>query len=121
MKHLNSMYKPLPLIILALLLIGIYSSFKKMDRPVEEYAMLIIEPRLMSNKVTISVDYGEKRGIFERDMIKDENGRIVKFNTAIDAMNWMSSQGWTFVSANAAGSANSSQYSQQMIFARQRQ
>lgn len=66
---------------------------------VEQYAEIIVTPRLLSAKVTIDIDYGEERSIWKDNRIKDEEGRLKKFNTTVDALNYMGRTGWQLVNA----------------------
>lgn len=68
---------------------------------VEQYCELIAQGRLFSNKVTIDVNFGEERKFFGGDTrLKDEvTGRIKKFNSVTDALNYLGVQGWTLVNA----------------------
>jgi hypothetical protein len=68
---------------------------------IEQYCSLNIMPRLLSNKVNIDIDYGNPRKLFsfKDNRVKDENGKAKKFNTAVEALNYMSSQGWKLVNA----------------------
>ena len=67
----------------------------------EVYAQIRIRPRFLSNKVSIRLDYGQERDFFGGDArIRDEeSGKVKKFNSAVDALNYMSRQGWQFVFA----------------------
>ena len=67
----------------------------------EVYAQIRIRPRFLSNKVSIRLDYGQERNFWGGDTrIRDEqSGKVKKFNSAVDALNYMSSQGWQFVFA----------------------
>jgi len=67
----------------------------------EVYAQIRIRPRFLSNKVSIRLDYGQERNFWGGDTrIRDENsGKVKKFNSAVDALNYMSAQGWEFVFA----------------------
>lgn len=67
----------------------------------EVYAQIRVRPRFLSNKVSIRLDYGQERNFWGGDTrIRDENsGKVKKFNSAVDALNYMSSQGWEFVFA----------------------
>ncbi|MCK9612531.1 MAG: hypothetical protein WC401_00700 [Bacteroidales bacterium] len=63
----------------------------------------------MGTKVTVSVDYGEERSFFKDTRIIDETtGKVKKFNSMIDALNYMASIGWEFVQAYAFSSGSSS-------------
>ena len=67
----------------------------------EVYAQIRVRPRFLSNKVSIRLDYGQERNFWGGDTrIRDENtGKVKKFNSAVDALNYMSLQGWEFVFA----------------------
>lgn len=67
----------------------------------EVYAQIRVRPRFLSNKVSIRLDYGQERNFWGGDTrIRDENtGKVKKFNSAVDALNYMSAQGWEFVFA----------------------
>ncbi len=54
-------------------------------------------------KVKIEVDFGQENKVFEgfdNDVLKDPaTGKNMKFNSMIDALNYMSGKGWFFVNA----------------------
>lgn len=64
---------------------------------VEQYCIVEMKPVFLSRKVTMLVDYGGKRNDSTFDKIKDENGEVVKFNSYIDAFNYMGKLGWKLV------------------------
>ncbi len=67
---------------------------------VEQYARIEATPRLLSNKVVIDIDFGESRKFWDDTRLRDEEtGKLKKFNSTIDALNYMGSQGWTLVNA----------------------
>jgi hypothetical protein len=78
-----------------------YSQQNISSKAIEQYCSLNIMPRLLSNKVNIDIDYGNPRKLFsfKDNRVKDENGKAKKFNTAVEALNYMSSQGWKLVNA----------------------
>ena len=65
----------------------------------EEYCMILATGKFLSTKVTISIDFGQERRFFSDNRYKDENGQVQTFNSVIDALNYMNSQGWEFVNA----------------------
>lgn len=65
----------------------------------EQYCQVVATARLLSNKVTIDIDYGESRSIWKDNRLKDEEGKLKKFNTVIDALNYMGISGWKLVNA----------------------
>lgn len=68
---------------------------------VEQYCELVAQGKLFSNKVTIDVNFGEERKFFGGDTrVKDDlTGKVKKFNSVTDALNFMGLQGWTLVNA----------------------
>lgn len=70
----------------------------------EIYCELIAkEAGILKKKTTIEVDFGGKKRLFADligDPLKDkETGKTIRFNSIIDALNYMSSEGWLFVNA----------------------
>ena len=66
---------------------------------IEQYCQVIASPRLLSNKVTIDIDFGEVKSFWRGNRLKDYDGKVRKFNTVIDALNYMGKEGWTFINA----------------------
>ncbi len=86
--------------IISLALLSILSSFAQADpSKVEQYCQIIASPRLFSNRVTIDVDFGEEKSIWRDNRLKTYDGRLKKFNTVIDALNYMGKDGWIFINA----------------------
>ena len=68
----------------------------------EEVTMvrLIVQERFLSNQVVVFVDYGQSvQGAprRNREVINPQDGRRIKFNSAIHAVNFMLDNGWEFV------------------------
>jgi hypothetical protein len=76
---------------------------------VEQYAEVVATPRLLSNKVTIDIDYGEEKSIWKDNRLKTEEGKLKKFNTTIDALNYMGKEGWQLVNAFPISTGTNSQ------------
>ena len=53
----------------------------------------------LSNKVTITIDFGQDTKFMEDKRLKDETGNPVVFNSMIDAMNFMGNDGWELAQA----------------------
>ena len=66
---------------------------------VEQYCQVIATPKLLSNKVTIEIDFGEERSVWKDNRLRTYNGRLKKFDTIIDALNFMGKEGWSFINA----------------------
>lgn len=62
---------------------------------------------LLSKKVTVTIDLGQKQSAFKWQGLVDENGEPMKFNSMVDAMNYMGSLGWEFEQAYSIGDAKS--------------
>ena len=87
-------------IIFSIILLATYTTFAQTDTSkIEQYCQVIATPRLLSNKVTISIDFGEEKSIWSDNRIKNIDGKIKKFNTVIDALNFMGREGWSFINA----------------------
>lgn len=77
-----------------------HSSFAQSDTSkIEQYCQIIATPRLLSNKVTIDIDVGDEKGFWRDTRLKTYNGKLKKFNTIIDALNFMGKEGWIFINA----------------------
>ena len=75
-------------------------SFSRTDTSrVEQYSEIIATPRLLSNRVTIEVNYGEEQSLWKDNRLKSRGGKLKKFNLVIDALNFMGKEGWVFVNA----------------------
>ena len=86
-------------IISIVLLNSIVSTAQTDTSKVEQYCQVIATPRLLSNKVTIDIDFGEEKSFWNDTRLKTADGKIKKFNTVIDAMNCMGTAGWIFINA----------------------
>ena len=72
------------------------------ERPHKVYAELLGETNLMRTKVTISIDFGQETSFWQQHAQKqlvDAQGREMKFNSMVDAMNYMGTLGWEFEQA----------------------
>ena len=87
-------------IIACIILFGSIDSKAQTDSlKVEQYCQLIATQKLLSNKVTIDIDFGEEKNFWIDNRLKTYDGKIKKFNTIIDAMNYMGKDGWIFINA----------------------
>ena len=71
----------------------------KVDSLKYAYCELIGAEKLMSTKITVSIDFGQATTIFSDKRYKDENGKPIVFNSMVDALNFMGDNGWEFVQA----------------------
>jgi len=64
------------------------------------YCEIVGTAGLLSTKVKIDIDYGQEVSFWNQDRrLKDENGKSIKFNSMVDALNYMGTLGWEFVQA----------------------
>jgi hypothetical protein len=77
---------------------------------IEQYCQIIATPRLFSNKVTIDIDFGEQKSFWEDSRMRTFDGRLKKFNTIIDALNFMGKEGWIFINAYPVRNGNTEVY-----------
>jgi hypothetical protein len=81
------------------------------DGPKEEYCMIVATQKVFSTKVNIAIDHGQATKLFggsDQNALKDEEGKILTFNSVIDALNYMAQQGWYFVNAYSLANADKS-------------
>lgn len=62
-------------------LCGILSFLHAQAIPKFVYAEIVGESRFLSNKVTVSIDYGQATSFFENTKVKNEDGNNRKFNS----------------------------------------
>ena len=71
-----------------------------------EYLSIIGTTKMMSSKLTITIDIGQCTKFFSSNydttLLKDENDKGIIFNSMIDALNFMSANGYEFVSSYVA-------------------
>ena len=87
------------LLIGIVLLRSIVSISQTDSAKIEQYCQIIATPKLLSNKVTIDIDFGEEKSFWRDTRLKAEAGKVRKFNTIIDALNYMGREGWIFINA----------------------
>ena len=64
------------------------------------YCEMVGTQKLLNNKVTIVLDFGEAKSIWKDNRVKDEiTGKAQSFNSMVDALNYMGEQGWEFAQA----------------------
>ena len=77
-----------------------------------EHVQIVGTSRLLSNKLTIDIDFGQENKVFsgKDTRIKDINGKNLIFNSMIDALNFMTQNGYEFVQAYAISVSNQNVY-----------
>lgn len=72
----------------------------------EECAMVVAKGKLLSlTKWKVEVDFGQalEIGIKDKDLLRDNQGKVITFNSPMDALNHLNQSGWVLVSANTSG------------------
>lgn len=87
------------------------------DIPVKDidvdYVQIVGTSKLFSNKLSIEIDFGQENKFFSSDKdtrVKDANGKNMIFNSMIDALNFMTKNGYEFVQAYAFATNNQNVY-----------
>ena len=77
-----------------------------------DYIQIVGTSKLLSNKVTIEIDFGQENKLWSAKdtQVKDENGKLVVFNSMIDALNFLSNNGYEFVDAYTITVSNQNVY-----------
>src|SRR4026209_2691473 len=99
------------IIIISIISLTWTTSFSQADTTkIEQYCELVATPRLLSNRVTIAINYGEEKSIWRDTRLKTDEGKLKKFNTVVDALNYMGKDGWIFINAFPAQNGNEQIY-----------
>lgn len=65
----------------------------------------------LMKRVKIEIDYGQGLSIWKNEAERDEvTGKVRKFKSMIDVLNYMNEKGWTYVSSSAYADANGNKY-----------
>ena len=76
------------------------------------YVQIVGRSKFLSTKLTIEIDFGQADKLWTNKefQVRDENGKKMEFNTMIDALNFMSKNGYEFVQAYAFAVENQNVY-----------
>jgi hypothetical protein len=110
--------KPMKGIIFVLLLFFSINTFSQTVNGVpltelnSEYVLIVGTRKLIGNGVTIELDFGQLNKLFSNSdtRLVDANGKQVVLNSMIDALNYMSKNGYEFVDAYAISTGNQNVY-----------
>lgn len=78
-----------------------------------EYVQIVGTSKLLSTKLTIQIDFGQRTKLLssgKETIVKDADGKALDFNSMIDALNFMSKNGYEFVTAYAIAIGNQNVY-----------
>ena len=74
------------------------------------YCQIVGTQKMLSSKVTITIDFGQVRKFVSDQRLRNNKGEVVVFNSMVDAMNWMGARGWEFVQAYVLTVSNQNVY-----------
>tara|TARA_B110000285_G_C14678974_1_gene403769 strand:+ start:113 stop:508 length:396 start_codon:yes stop_codon:yes gene_type:complete len=103
---------------LMLSLLAISTAFSQTvnDKPISEidveYIQIVGTAKLLSNKVKIKIDFGQLNKVFSAKdtQVKDKDGKLMVFNSMIDALNFFSANGYDFQQAYTITIGNQNVY-----------
>ena len=79
-----------------------------------EYMQIVGTKAFLTKKVSIALDYGQAAAgkVFGKGkmVVKNKDGKKIKFNSMIDALNFLSANGYDFVDAYAINVGNQNVY-----------
>ncbi len=64
-----------------------------------EYVQIVGRGTFLNNKISVDIDFGQKNKAFNAKdtQIRDKKGKLAKFNSMVDALNFMSANGYEYV------------------------
>ncbi|GAB4255785.1 MAG: hypothetical protein Kow0027_22630 [Saprospiraceae bacterium] len=71
-----------------------------------EFCEIVAESNFWGTKAKIKIDYGQPGGSFGFDKVTDKDGKPLKVNTTVGALNYMFKNGWDFVTSYTIGDAS---------------
>lgn len=81
------------------------------QQPQFVYCEIVGIAKVLSKKVTIEIDFGDKTSMWKDNRLKDSaTGKNMVFNSMIDALNFMGKQGWEFEQAYTVTVQNQNVY-----------
>lgn len=77
-----------------------------------KYVQIVGTSKLLSNKLSIELDFGQENKLFvaKDTQVRDANNKLVVFNSMVDALNFMTANGYEFVQAYALTIQNQNVY-----------
>jgi hypothetical protein len=51
-----------------------------------------------NGRYVVSIDFGQQQKLVSLNLFRDAAGKVVEFNSAMDALNWLNAQGWELAS-----------------------
>lgn len=84
---------------------------EQIDQVEYTYCQLLGTSKFLSTKIYVEIDFGQENSFWKNTrLLKDENGKLVTFNSMVDALNFMGNFGWEFVQAYVVTTNNQNVY-----------
>lgn len=93
-----------------MILIALLASNVILAQKVERYCEIVATSRLFSNRVTIEVNYGDEKTAWQDTRMRDDSGKVVKFNNLVDALNNFGRNGWKLIHSFPVTHGNTNVY-----------
>src|SRR3954464_6099926 len=89
------------LLLISLLFLFSFRSFSQ--QKVEKYCEVFMTSRVFSKGVNVFIDLGKDRSLlpFKNTSVKEDLEHVKKYTTVVDALNYMSSLGWSMVNSTS--------------------
>lgn len=78
-----------------------------------DYVEIVGMNKAFSSKLIVIIDFGQENKVFKpnkESVLKDETGKPISFNSMVDALNFMSKNGFEFVTAYTVTVSNQNVY-----------
>lgn len=95
------------LVVMVMLLAGPLPAQEQLEKrnvygnQTEEYCTVYAIGKEFSTKWKVEVDFGQKFewSLKNKDLLRGSDGKMIKFDSPVDAINFLNASGWTVVSA----------------------
>lgn len=76
------------------------------------YCELLGYAKFMSSKINVNLDFGQKSSFWtgNKGTLVDESGKVLEFQSMVDAMNFMGKLGWKFIQAYVVTASSQNVY-----------
>lgn len=64
----------------------------------KRFCEIVGTQKFLSTKVTVQIDFGQET-FFRDNRLADSTGKVITFNSMVDAMNYLGKMGWKFEQA----------------------
>lgn len=79
-------------------------------QPKEAFCQIVGIYQLLSDQLTIEIDYGDYLPVGKNRELTDDEGRKLQFNSMMHALNFMNAHGWEYIDAYVVTRSNTNIY-----------